>query len=277
MTAPYAQPPQPPTDDPLVSTDFTSWFGKVVDAVGRSWLPVAVLQLVTSLPTLVFAVLFLRASGLNLLSSSELNESGELHIHDVAGSTAYGAGYVVVGLALTAVTLQASIWLVVHHAAGVPAPIAAALRFGLRRAPWTIGWLLLTLVLIVAGLLVFLVPGVYLAVVIVPTLFGVIAVERRGIGRCFQLARGRFWALFGRAAIFLLAAFVFSQIVTLVAKIAFGDDGRPVWGVLVVSAVLQAPFGAVTVAFLVVTYAEARAAVDGLTTDGLVRALAGGR
>lgn len=260
-------------DDPLVPHDFSSWVEKLVDAVGRSWAPIITIQLALVAPGIVLEALFQHSSGLDLgLRGGGFARSDDQHVHHVGRSAVYGGGYLLYVIVAGAIVAAASTWLLVRQADRAPAPVAVAVRFGLRRAAPLVGWGILAGGLVGVGFLLLLVPGIYLGVVFFSTLTGVVVIEGAGIRRCFQLARGRFWMLFARVAITVLAALAYSELVMLIIKIAFRGNG-PVWAVILVSTLLQAPFIAVQMAFLVITYAELRGREDGMTTAGLRAAM----
>ncbi|TQM44846.1 hypothetical protein FB388_2228 [Pseudonocardia cypriaca] len=81
---------------------------------------------------------------------------------------------------------------------GAPVGAVAALGKAGRRLPLLVGWLLIAVVLVVAGLAALLVPGLYLLVVLGSTVIAVVTVEGRGLRRCLGLVRGRFWSTAAR-------------------------------------------------------------------------------
>ena len=120
--------------------------------------------------------------------------------------------------------------------------------------PFVTGWLLVAGLLIVAGTLLIL-PAIYLGVVFVASLYGVVVVERRGIGRCFALVNPRLLPTFGRILLAVGAYFAFLATVDVLVSVA---GAGPV-ATTVVQVAAGSVVGVVGVAVAVVTYAELRA------------------
>ncbi len=274
----WVRPVGPPPDDPLVPRDFSAWTARIVDAFVRSWRLVTLLQVVVAIPVAVTAYLVARSSGLavdNGVVGGLGSSSGTITFTDPGRLALALVLFFVVATVLGAVVQLASLWVIVTQAAGRPVSLALATRFALRRSLPLIGWEIVVTIIVVVGLVLFLVPGIYLATVLVPTLLGVVAFERRGIGRCFELVRGRFWAVFGRCAMAVLVALAYNELVQLIVRTAFGVDHEGSLAAQLVSAVLTLPEAVAGSAFLVVTYAELRGRQDGSSTGSLQAALDG--
>lgn len=269
-------PPGPPPDDPLVPHDFSSWTARIVDAFVRSWRRIILLQLVLAVPVAVLGYVVARTSGItvdNGVVGGLGNDTGTVTVSHPGRLALTLVLFAVVVFVLGAVVQLASLWLIVAQAAGRPPDLGSAARFAVRRMLPLIGWNLLVTVMVAVGALLFIVPGVYLAVVLVPTVLGVVAFERRGVGRCFELVRGRFWAVFGRCAMGLLVLLAYSELVQLIVRAIFGIDHQSSLGAQLLSAVLTLPGAVVSSAFFVITYAELRGRRDGTTTGALFAAL----
>ena len=242
--------------DPLVPQSFSEWTAKIVDAFGRSWRPVILLQLLLSIPLLILEVLVTDAAGEDAIARYTSASGSGAAVKDLPAAVGFGFAYLAVALVLGAVVQLASFWIVVKQGAGAAASIRSAVRFGFSRAAPLIGWEIVVAVLIVVGLFLLIVPGVALAVILVPTVLGVVSVERAGVGRCFQLARGRWLALFGRCCAMLIVALAYNQIIAAILAGVFGSSAAI--GAQIVSTILSLPLSVVIVNFMVVTYAETR-------------------
>jgi hypothetical protein len=259
-------------DDPLVPTDFSSWMGKMVDAFSRSWRPVVLLQLVLMITLAVVLVFFERAAG-SQMGLTTVGTEAKFRFDNPAAAAGLGIALAVVALVIGALVQLTCLWVVIKQADGRSIELGAAVRFAASRALPMIGWEIVAGLLVGIGLIVLL-PGIYLGVVLLPTLLGVVGVERRGMGRCFELARGNFMALFGRCCVAVLIAVAYSEVVQVIGNGIFGR-GATGWGVQAVSALLQLPLDVAGVAFLVVTYAELRSRHQPTGTRELSAALDG--
>ncbi len=255
-------PPAPPlpdqrngggqADDPLVPEDFSAWMAKIVDAFGRSWRLVALLQFSLNLPLAIVLVLFQHAAGSRITVGSDAS----LHFRHPGAAAGLGVLLVVLALVLGALVQLGSLWVIVRQADGGTVGLGPALRFALSRALPMIGWEVLAALMIGVGFVLVL-PGIYLAVVLIPTLLGVVGLERRGLRRCFELANRSFLALFGRCCAALLIALAYTRIVQVVINAIFGSSADG-YGPQLASGLLQLPLDVAGIAFLVVTYAELR-------------------
>lgn len=261
---------RPMPDDPLVARHFSDWTGKIVDVVARSWRPLIVVQLILAVPVAVLTALFDQSVGADAssLQLSDITNQNAVTIDHPGTAAAAGVALVVVWLGFGAVTSLASMWVAVRNAAARPAPLPSAFRFGAARAARLIGWEIVVAILVAVGLLALIVPGIYLAVVLLPTVLGVVAFERGGISRCFALARGQFLPLLGRCCVALLVATAYSEVVLAILKVVYGDGGS-VWARQLTSSVLELPLDITLMAFLLVTYAELRGRHEPLTTQRL--------
>jgi len=160
-------------------------------------------------------------------------------------------GFLVLIVAAT-FAVGASVFVVVRNANGESATIGEALQFAAGRALPLIGWSLLTGLLIGLGAVLLVLPGIYLAVVLLSTLYGVVLIERGGIGRCFTLVHNRFGPTLGRMLLVFLAGLVFFGLVSAITS------GLGSVAAQLVQAMLSVVVSVVGVAVYVVTYAELR-------------------
>lgn len=258
-------------EDPLVPADFSGWMGKIVDVFARSWRPLLVLQLMLAVPLTVLLGLFRRAAGTSTWLTADGSQL-KLHLDHPGAAAGVIAGLAVVALLLGAAVQLASLWVVVRQAVGRECPLSAAFRFAANRLWPLIGWQIVAAVLISIGLIALVVPGIYLAVILVPLLLGVVGLERGGVKRCFELARGQSLALFGRCCTVFVIALAYSELTQVITAAVFGR-GSTGWGTQLMSSVLELPLEIAGMAFLVVTYAEVRGRQQNTSSNDLARAL----
>jgi hypothetical protein len=241
--------PEPPTRyrggaDPLVPGDVGGWIERVVGVVRRSW------------PALLPVQLAATAAGVGVGAAAGPPFDGTPLDPTTIGPDFLGttvlAGAVM--LLVTAVAAAVSVVLVVRHAAGDPLTIGRAAAIAGGRVLPLAGWLLVAGLLIVAGTLLIL-PAIYLGVVFVASLYGVVVVERGGIGRCFALVNPRLVPTLGRILLAVGAYFAFLATVDLLMSVL---GAGPV-ATTVVQVAAGSVVGVVGVAVAVVTYAELRA------------------
>lgn len=260
--------PRDGAKDPIVARDFSDWTAKIVDAVSRSWRRLFILQAIVAVPVALASALAAYGAGDGLTTlMTDLGNRSDVTIERPGSFGLAVALLVVFALVVGTVVQIASVWLIVKDTER-RAPLAEALRFGAARMLPLIGWEIVAGLMIVVGF-VLIVPGIYLAVVMVPSLVGVVVFDRVGIKRCFQLARGRFFALLGRCLMALLFAAAYSQLVTLIIKLIFGSTDPSAWASEIVSGLLNLPLQVIASAFLVITYAELRGHEKGTTTGQL--------
>lgn len=261
-------------DDPLVPLDFAGWFRRSIDVARRSFVTLATLQLISAVVGLVVSIATAGPTTAFLDQTMALQASAETGAPP--DMTAFGAAfgdYAVImlfswaiSIVVTAVVMGASLFVAIRDADGTPATAADGLRFAAKRAPLFAAWLALAWIMIGVGTVFFLIPGIYLALVLLSSLAGVVVVERNGIGRCFDIIRGRFWATTGRMLITLLLVGVYAFIVYGIAG-ALGGGPTSV-STAVLHAILAIPASIVIVGIAAVTYAELRFHQDSRVTTG---------
>jgi hypothetical protein len=137
--------------------------------------------------------------------------------------------YLIISLVASFLATAAAYRLVADAYLGRPVDPAASLRFGLRRLASVIWVSVLAGLGIFVGLLLVIVPGLYLAVawsVAIPVVLGENLRGRKALARSRRLVRGRFWPCAGVLVLsFLLAGIVAAVIAVVVAGIA-GSSGN---------------------------------------------------
>jgi hypothetical protein len=228
--------------DPLVATSFSDWWTKVIGVLTRSWQPLLIIQLATVVPGMLIAAIVTAAVGTD--------------------STVASVSAAIVGLVgalilfVVALLAQgASVYIVGKQASGQEVGAGPALTFAAGRALPLLGWGLLAGLLVALGLIVLIIPGLYLIVVFAASLTGVIMFERAGIGRTFALVNPAFGQTLGRLLTFLLAAVVYSAIAGAIVSALVGPTG---FVADLLRNILSLPVTLASVGVAVVTYATLR-------------------
>lgn len=263
-----------PPDDPLVPANFSGWFDRIIVVFRRSFSQLALLQLLVAAVSAVFgivtAILTPDIAGL----SAALESGNPLTPEDLANARSASAAVGTIGLVgllgtlatviVSAFVQAASVFVAIRDAAGQPTSAAEGLRLSTRRAFPLLGWEILAGIMIGIGLLLLIIPGVYLLVVFGATLLGVVVVERAGIGRCFTLVHRRFWPTVGRILLFVVIGGIYLLVTQALGSLIGGGPTSVVTPV--VQAILYIPLGVAITAVAVVSYAELRFHEQGTTT-----------
>ena len=256
---PYGPPPVPPSDDPLVSPDFNGWWNRSMRLLAATWQQLVMIQLLWAIPLLVITVV-----------SNVVPDAAEGGIGDLIAVLVFVAATFLLGLVTTLATLH----LLVQHASGHQTSVGWALRAGLRRAAPMVGWGILAGLMVLVGLVLCIVPGLYVGVVFT-ILPAVVLLERaNAVGRCFQLVHSPFGPALGRivtiGAVGIAFSLVEQALITVVGGRGYFDPGDVSTGAAVASAVVTTIFsvvGGVVAAPLVLTaYADMRARHEPFST-----------
>ncbi|MEV1290611.1 hypothetical protein [Pseudonocardia sp. NPDC049635] len=236
--------------DPLVPFSLNDWISKIVGVLQRSWKPLLVVQAAVWVPiALLEAVLRLLGLGADPVPGA-FPGLGSLLALEMANLVT-----TVLTIVLGALGMLATVYVVVRDAAGRPYEPRQVWAFVTDRGLAAVGWFFLAGLLAGIGMILLVLPGIYLMTVFFGALAGVLAVERAGIGRTFALVNPRFFPVLGRGALLVLTLVVASVLIGLLTvPFAFLSS---VLAELVYS-VLFIPLGAVFGAAAVVTYAENR-------------------
>ncbi len=261
-------------DDPLVSRDLNTWFGKGFAAVGRSWKGMLVIQIIGAIVIGVLsAILGLWAENLVDL---EVTTSGREFDFAPGPLIASVVIFVVIAIVVQGAITLATTRVIVDDAAGRPTDLAAAFSLAKRRvAPW-LGWSIVTGLLIVLGFIAIIIPGIWLGVVFGASILGVVVFERANpFERSFALIKGMWWSIFGRVLLLLLGTAIYTFIVDGILESLVTNDelsSRVVGEVL--KAALLIPLTMLSAALYVITYAELRNREQpGVTSEGLAQAM----
>ncbi|WP_431727897.1 hypothetical protein [Verrucosispora sp. TAA-831] len=249
------------------------WYARSIGALRRGWPVLLPIVLVTQvLPAVVVAVLGLVVDPSarweeQLARDSEALPAGFWADAVIWVGSLFGAG-LVASLA-QCVGWAAGTWVIARQAAGAPVDLGTALRYGLRRALGLWGWTLLVGMIVLFGLCLCFLPGIY-AVFALAMVGPVYLFERDNpIGRSHQMLRQRLGLLLGRLALVIGAVIAVSLVaagIEQVGLLLIGTgpmDTRTVTVgtvlVTVMAALLTLPAHLAQLVGLVVTYAEQRA------------------
>jgi hypothetical protein len=260
-----------PANDPIVPTDFGSWFSKVFAAFGRSWKSLLILHALALVPTVVVSAVqqvLLR----NQFNDGTFTSGTRLTFFGAATGVTLLLALVagILSLILRAAASVATAHIItrdaVAEAAGDPTRVdwKDGLRFARGRIGAMIGWSLLTGLLTVLGFIACIGPGIWLGVVFFSSLTGVIAFERgKPFERCFALIKGQWWSMFGRAAAMIGIAWGVQFITSLVLAVLFGTSlgTRSTAGIFtmqILSVAVGLPIAMLLSIAAVIAYAELR-------------------
>lgn len=264
------------------------WFNRCGGALRRGWRQLVPIMLLTQvLPAAVLSVVSLGldpsakwAAQAESTSTPALPDNFAAELLSLL--VLLVGGSVVVGL-VQAVGWAAGTWVITKQAAGQPASLEAALRYGLRRALGLWGWTLLVSLLIGVGVCFCVLPGIYLAFAL--SMAGpVYLFERHNpIGRSFRMFHDRLGLLLGRVALVAAAVIVGTLIPGALEGIGtsplgtdpFSSAGTAAGAVVVIgiTAVLALPAHLAQMIGLLVTYAEQRAHEAPVNSAGLAAEL----
>jgi len=275
--------------DPLVpppGAGFPAWSSRVTASLRRSWRSLAIiLGLTQALPTLLFSVGLLVYFGTSTYTF-EVAPGEEVPADEFGAAFAVALVPALVFALMISFTqalgYAAATWTMVREAAGEPAPLGAALRYGVGRMVGVWGWSLVYGLIVAGGLCLCLIPGLYFGAAL--ALFGPVYLFEREhpIGRSWRMFHDNVGQVLGRVATILAVGIAFQVVVSIVQNlvslpIAATGSSAAQLPVAVFGAVLGAvglvPPAMYQTAGLVIAYAEQRARQGPLGTPGLLAEL----
>jgi hypothetical protein len=228
----------------------------------------AIIQSVWALPLLALAILENIVPTEGSFDSSTVDEQELLRVL-----------LIVIGLAAASALLSLTIQLAMLHvlvqrATGQPVSVGAALIGGLRRVPAMLGWGILQGLLILVGLVLCVLPGIYvlIALLILPA---VVLLERgKGIGRAFELFHADFGASIARIGTIVGLAVAFGVIESSFSTVIGGGgfltsatmSTPAAVAVGVVSVIVSIASSLVVTPLLLTAYADMRARREPFST-----------
>ncbi len=155
---------------------------------------------------------------------------------------------------------------------GRSADFGQCLRSGLSRAVPLFGLAIVSGLAILMGFFLFVIPGIYLALMWMVAGPAIIA-ERKGVfdsmSRSSRLTEGHRWSLLGLSLIFFVAALLLAILIAIVPGILVAVSGAADLVTPVVSGVSQAVFTVLGAALIASVYVELRSIKEGATPETL--------
>lgn len=274
----YLPPPRlgPYSADPLISPDFGGWWNRGVAIVRNGWKPLAALQavgvvlsLLVQAPAAVFIALASDDLERSFVPSDTTGDLDWTPFLVVMSLTVLAA---LLALVLTTVVTLASVYVGVSVALGVPPRIGDALRMALRRLFPLLGWQLLAIPIYLVALCLCVLPIFYVAAVFI-VLPVVVAVERtNAISRCFTLFHRDFGSSVGRIATILgltigvaVVGAVLGGVVEAATSVPLTGDAGVVTGSVLstfLTAVIAGAVAVLTAPLTLTAYADMRARTE---------------
>ena len=179
---------------------------------------------------------------------------------------------ILLGAALIAAAIGVLIWAVLEAAIlrgaaqatiGDPVDVGASYRWGLRRFGSVLLVTVIVGLVVVAGLLLLIIPGLIFLVFLSVSVPALVIEDRRGreaLRRSWNLVSGHFWHAVG---VILVAAIIASIVTSLISAIG-GDNWFVRWIFSAIAQIITAPF---TALIGVLLYLDLRARKEALTAD----------
>lgn len=261
--------------DPIVATDFNTWFNRVLGVFQRSWKSIGLIMLIGAvIPSLVVGTV-------NTAVGPIGTDMGKIEWSDYAGSGLWSLlAWIITGF-LAAAAVVAAIRVAVREGTpGVQVPFGESMSYGFGRALPMWGWTILASIVIAIGLCACVLPGIYLAIALAMLAPAFVFEGGNPFVRSFKLTHSDFGRALSRLLVAALAFLVYGCIIGVPLGLiegAIAKDGLGFGGFIVVlileaiRAVLLLPVAIAAVAVVLVTYAELRARLEGrLSTQQLV-------
>jgi hypothetical protein len=274
--------------DPLVpppGSGFDAWFSRLTATVRRSWRSMlVVLALTHALPLLILVAAMLVYFGtfttfFTMDQTTDGMPEGAGPI--IGGFVVFLIVFVVLGTLAQALGYAGATWVVAREAAGEPAPVSAALRYGLGRMVGLWGWSILYGLIVGLGICLCVLPGVYFGAAL--ALFGPVYLFERDdpIGRAWRMFHDNFGPVLGRVALIAASVFAVQIVLSLFQNIVTAATGGADAAVAVPIGLVVTMIGIgigliptmIQVAGLIITYAEQRARQGPLATRQLLAEL----
>lgn len=186
----------------------------------------------------------------------------------IAAGTVTGALAFVMAFVLQAAVVRAAAQAVV----GDPVDAEASYRYGFRRLGSVILVAILAGIIIFAGLILLVIPGIIFAVFLAVAIPALVIENRRGVdalSRSWSLVKGSFWHVLG---VVIVAGIITGVIGGLIGAIG-GSNFVLSWIFTSIGQILTTPFTALVT---VILYLDLRARQESLTADTLRAEIAAG-
>jgi hypothetical protein len=255
--------------------DFGRVFGHAFGSIRRNAATFAALALLLAgAPALISTIglISLVSQFGQLLNGGPLANVAFPHISGVTGLLVFAGG--LVGIVTNAMLQAAVIYGTASYLNGREAGFGECLGAGARRCLPLIGLNIVAVIAIGFGCLLFLFPGVMMAVAWIAATPALV-VERTGVfgafSRSADLTRGRRWPIFGLALLYLIAVSVVQQVLINLMGVAFGaaTPQAMMLNQLPVSAVVGVVVSVITSAGVAAIYYELRSTREGIGPEAL--------
>ncbi|WP_213450375.1 hypothetical protein [Rhizomonospora bruguierae] len=280
-------PPSDPLTEPLISPNYSGWWGRGVAIAKRGWRPLATLQavgvvlaLLVQTPVAVYTTLV--SEDLNRdLARADATRSPDLGpVFALAGLSLLSA---LVAVVVSAMVTLAAVYVGVSIAVRGEVRLGDALRLAVRRALPLLGWQLLAVPLYVVGVCLCVLPVFYVAAVFL-VLPAAVAIERgNAFGRCFSLFHRDLGVSVGRLATILglsigasLVGALFGLFINGGARASLPGTTGVVVGEVVTTLLSALIAGALAILIAPLTltaYADMRARVEPVNTPMIAQQL----
>ena len=201
---------------------------------------------------------------------------GELVVDDVGTSflAALFAGAIggLILVLISAVLQAATVRAAAQATIGDPVDVEASYRYGFRRLGSVILISILVGLIVGAGFILLIIPGIIFLVFLSSSIPSLIVEDRRGteaLGRSWNLVSGQFWHALG---VIVVAALIVGVVNAIIGAIG-GDAWAVRWIFTAIAQIVTSPFAALVSVLL---YLDLRARSESLNTTTLRQELASG-
>jgi hypothetical protein len=257
---------------PGAGFDFGRVFQHTVGAIRHNATTFAILALVLAgVPTLLSSF---GVADLMRLVPTAAGSAGPPDLQALSGGLGLAGFGGLISLVTNAVLQGAIIYGAAAYLNGRDDGFSACLGAGLRSCLPLIGLSLLTIIALMVGFVLFIVPGIMMGVAWVVSAPALV-VERTGVfgafSRSADLTRGRRWPIFGLLLLYFIAVYVVQQVLLSLIGMAFvaATPQMRILDQLPVSAVVGVVVSVVSAAGVAAIYYELRSIRDGSGPEAL--------
>jgi hypothetical protein len=209
--------------------------GEILDAAFRlcftHWRPLVTATLVVVVPLQILATIVLYSVFPELVTiasdevvpstetSEEFSEAVDRLNEQLAVAFAGALVFILLAFLMTLLTIAACFKAVADAYLGSEPDWRASLRFAVVRLGPLLGISLLNVVGVTLGLIVLIIPGIFLAVAWALCFPAALVEGRRGVGalrRSYQLVKGRWWPVFGALLVGIILVAIISNILEFI-------------------------------------------------------------
>jgi hypothetical protein len=203
-----------------------------------------------------------------IVDASDIVRGGELVVDDIGtsflGALFAGAIGGLIAVLISAVLQAATVRAAAQATIGDPVDVEASYRYGFRRL-WSVILISILVGLIVAaGFILLIVPGIIFLVFLSASIPALIVENRRGtdaLGRSWSLVQGNFWHALG---VIFVAALIVGIVSGIIGAIG-GGNWAVRWIFTAVAQIVTAPYAALVSVLLYLDLRARREALDATT------------